>query len=338
MVIDVKLGQNSYQIIIQKGAINHLADHFDLDRKILLISDDLIPNEYVLTVLSQLKNGFVLRFPHGEESKNLETYQKILSTLKEHKFDRHDAVIALGGGLTSDIAGFAASSYMRGIDFYVIPTTLLAQVDASVGGKVAVNFEGIKNLVGAFYQPKGVLIDINTLQTLDKRLFNEGMAEVIKMAATSDKDLFHDLEKMEDVCSNLEYIIYHALLIKKNVVEQDEKEHDLRKVLNFGHTIGHAIEAKSNGELYHGECVAIGMLYLTKGEAKNRIKGLLEKFDLSTNNPYSVQDLRDYILLDKKNDGEQITVVEVNKIGTFDFNKLTHEELLKLMEEDQNEK
>ena len=332
MVIDVNLGQNSYKIHIEKGALNNLKDYFDLDRKILIVSDDLIPNEFVLTVLNQLKNGFVFRFPHGEEHKNLKTYESILKALKDNQFDRHDAIIALGGGLTSDIAGFAASSYMRGIDFYIIPTTLLSQVDASVGGKVAVNFDGVKNIVGAFYQPKGVLIDINTLETLEPRLFNEGMAEVIKMAATSNKDLFELLEK-EDVKANIEKIIYFSLMIKKNVVEQDEKEKWLRRVLNFGHTFAHAIEAKSKGKIYHGEAVAIGMLYMSKGEAKSRIESLLEKFNLPTKNPYSPEDLKEYLLLDKKSEGDSISIVEVETIGEFKIKTITHKELLKILEE-----
>ena len=332
MVIDVNLGQNSYKIHIEKDALNNLKEYFDLDRKVLIVSDDLIPNEFVLSVLNQLKNGFVVRFPHGEEKKNLDTYKNILSALKENQFNRHDAIIALGGGLTSDMAGFAASTYMRGIDFYIIPTTLLSQVDASVGGKVAVNFDGIKNIVGAFYQPKAVLIDINTLETLEPRLFNEGMAEVIKMAATSSKDLFELLEK-EDAKENIEKIIYFSLMIKKNVVEQDEKEKWLRKVLNFGHTIGHAIEAKSDGKIYHGEAVAIGMLYMSKGLAKDRIKALLEKYNLPTKNPYSPIELEDYLLLDKKSEGDSISVVEVETIGEFKIKSITHKELLKIVEE-----
>ena len=338
MVIDVSLAANSYQIHIEKGSLNHIGDYFSIDRKVLIVSDDLIPNEYVLTVLSQLKDGHVLRFPHGEANKNMEVYQKILSFLSENHFSRGDVVIALGGGLTGDLAGFAASTYMRGIDFYIIPTSLLSQVDASVGGKVAVNYGSIKNLVGAFYQPKGVLIDVNTLDSLDDRLFNEGLAEVIKMAATSDKELFEYLEKIDNPRENIQEIIYRALKIKADVVMKDEKESNLRRVLNFGHTLGHAIEAKGEGKYFHGEAVAIGMLYFSQGEAKNRIQKLLEKYHLPTKNPYSIQELQGYLLLDKKSEGEKITIVEVKEIGQFELNKITYEELIKRLEASENEK
>ena len=333
MVLDVNLGVNSYKVAIKRGGLNNLNEYFNLNRKVLIVSDDLVPNEYVLCALGQIKNGFAFRFEHGEVNKNLLTFEKILSTLKDNNFDRTDCILALGGGLTSDIAGFAASAYMRGIDFYIVPTTLLSAVDASVGGKVAVNFDGVKNLVGAFNQPKGVLIDVETFKTLDKRLLNEGMAEVIKMAATLDKELFEYLEKTDRNDIDYERVIVSSLKLKISVVEKDEKEHGLRKVLNFGHTVGHAIEARANGELLHGECVAIGMLCLSEGSAKQRIKNLLEKYDLPVKSPYSIRELSDYLLLDKKNEGDSITICEVKEIGQFELNQITHKELLERLEE-----
>lgn len=333
MVIDVCLDKNSYKIYIQKGSINFLNDYFDLNHKVLIVSDDHIPNEYVLNALSQIKDGYVLRFPQGEKNKTMETYQKILSFLAENNFSRNDVILAIGGGLTSDIAGFAASTYMRGIPFYILPTTLLADVDASIGGKVGVNFLNTKNLIGAFYQPKGVLIDVNTLYSLDDRIFDEGVAEIIKMAATSSKELFEYLENIDDIKNHLEEIIYQAIKIKASVIEKDEKETNLRRVLNFGHTLGHAIEAKSNGGIYHGEAVAIGMNYFSYGLANQRIKKLLEKYHLPTQNPYFIQDLIPYLSLDKKSEGENITVVEVKEIGQFELNKIPLKNLIKRLEE-----
>jgi 3-dehydroquinate synthase len=178
--------------------------------------------------------------PQGEKNKNFETYKFLLEVLSENEFTRNDCIVAVGGGVVGDISGFTASTYMRGIDFYNIPTTLLSQVDSSIGGKTAIDFYGYKNTVGAFYQPKAVVIDPDVLKTLPKRQLNNGLCESIKMAATSDKELFN-LIKNGGAYDNIETVIEKSLKIKKAVVENDEKEVGLRRVLNFGHTVGHAV-------------------------------------------------------------------------------------------------
>ena len=194
-------------------------------------------------------------------------------------FTRRDCVIAVGGGVVGDLSGFAASIYMRGIDFYNIPTTLLSQVDSSVGGKTAIDFEGVKNIVGAFYPPKAVLIDENVLSTLPLRQLNNGLAEALKMSMTSDRELF-DIFENGNPYENIGTVIEKSLLIKTDVVNKDEKEQGLRRVLNFGHTIGHGIEAEQAGRLYHGECVAIGMIPMCSTETAERLKRILAKLGL----------------------------------------------------------
>ena len=280
MIINVKTSGGSYNITLKRNALNEVNKILDIKGKALIVTDSGVPGIYVEIVKNQIENSIVYTFPQGEKSKNFETYSALLKTLAENKFDRKDCVIAVGGGVTGDMAGFTAATYMRGIDFYNIPTTLLSQVDSSIGGKTAIDFAGYKNLVGAFYQPKAVIIDPDVLDTLTDRQFNNGLAEVIKMSATSDSDLFELLEN-NDAKDIIDVVIEKSLLIKKAVVEEDEKETGLRKVLNFGHTVGHAIESVTGLDtLYHGECVALGMMFMSTGKAKEQIKNLLSKNNL----------------------------------------------------------
>lgn len=271
MQLPIDLGERSYEVILERGGLFYAAKYLNLDRRVLVVTDDGVPARYAETVAKAAKQGVVLTIPQGENSKSVEGYTRVLSALAAGKFTRRDCVAAVGGGVCGDLAGFAAATYMRGIDFYNIPTTMLSMIDSSIGGKTGINFDGVKNLVGAFWQPKGVLIDPDVLGTLDRRLFAEGLAEGIKMAATSDANLFALLER-EDFDAHLEEIILGGLKIKKSVVEQDETESGLRKILNFGHTIGHGIESALSPNLYHGECVALGMLPMCEGEARVRLQ------------------------------------------------------------------
>ena len=271
MVIDVKSKTNDieYPIIIERDSIKKLNNYFDLDRKVLIITDDGIPRNLVHTISKQISDVYIFTIEQGEGSKNFTNYENILEFMVEKKFTRTDCIIAVGGGVVGDLSGFIANSYMRGIDFYNIPTTLLSEVDSSIGGKCAIDFLNIKNNIGCFKFPKAVLIDSNTLETLDARQFNAGLAEVIKMAATFNKDLFNYLKNTKEV--DIDYVISEALKLKADVVEKDPFEKDLRKVLNFGHTIGHAIESLNEGALLHGECVAIGMTYMVDSSIKDEL-------------------------------------------------------------------
>lgn len=299
-------------IIIGIDTLKDFSKYFNIDSKALIISDSLIPTSYVDIIKNSLKDSDILIIPSGECSKSWETLNMIFSYLIEHEYDRTSIIIGIGGGVVCDIANLASSLYLRGIKSYLIPTSLLAMVDACIGGKTAINFGGSKNQIGSFKQPSGILIDTLTLKTLDKRLFNEGMAEIIKIAAVSNEKLFIELE---DENTDITKIVTEALNLKKQIVLSDEKDNGVRNILNFGHTIGHAIEAKSCGELLHGECVSVGMKYFTGEEAYKRIEKLLKKYNLPTVTNYSFDELLPYIIHDKKRKDDFINIIFVDKIG-----------------------
>lgn len=323
-IIPVKTSEGFYNIYF--SSVENVEKHFDLNRKVMVITDSGVPTEYADAVLKKAKEGFLFRFSEGEESKNFDTYKEILSSLTENGFSRKDAVVAVGGGVVGDISGFAAATYMRGIDFYNVPTTLLSEVDSSIGGKTAIDFGGYKNIVGAFKAPKGVLIDTETLKTLPPRQIGNGMAEAVKMGLTSDKKLF-DIFENKNPWENIEEIIYRSILVKKKVVEKDEKEKGLRRILNFGHTVGHAIEV-ADGSLYHGECVAVGMMVFINKNLRERMKKVLEKLSLPTKTDISPERLLSAIEHDKKKSGEKISVVVVPEIGAWQIKEMFSEEII----------
>lgn len=333
MILSMDLGPESYNIVVERGSLAQASRYFNLARKVLVVTDSGVPAEYAQKIASQCEKACIETFEQGESNKNMRTYQSILQRLVDEGFSRSDCVVAVGGGVCGDMAGFAAASYMRGIDFYNVPTTLLSQVDSSIGGKVAIDFEGYKNIVGAFYQPKGVLIDPDVLQTLPSRHITNGMAEVIKMAATCDVKLFEFLEE-NDPMQEIETVIEGALKIKKSVVEQDPKEKGLRRVLNFGHSVGHAIESIAGfSELYHGECVALGMLVMADKEPAARLKNTLKKVGLPTEYAYDFSRVIEAMKMDKKVSDGALTVVTVPKIGSFEFVKIPLNELENKMKE-----
>lgn len=332
MIIPVRSDTRDYEIHLGAGMLGQVGTLLNLDRKALIVTDSGVPKQYSETVAAACTQPFPVCIPAGEASKSMETLQTLLREMHRAGFTRGDCVVAVGGGVVGDLSGFAASCYMRGVDFYNIPTTLLSQVDSSIGGKTAVNFEGVKNIIGAFYQPARVVIDTDVLETLQTRLLHEGLAEAIKMAATCDKELFEKIERSADLRTDLPEIISRALTIKKNVVEQDPTEKGLRRVLNFGHTVGHAAESLS-GEMLHGECVAIGMLPMSGGSARERIAALLKKYDLPTALPGTPEELLPYILHDKKKTLGGIAAVVVEEIGSFRFETMPPETILHRMEE-----
>ena len=323
----INIPNNSYTIVLGSNLLKDVDNYFDVKRKVLIVTDDNIPKKYINTVKSKIKVCYILTLPNGEKNKNFANYQKILKILIDKNFTRKDAVIAIGGGVIGDMTAFAASTYMRGIDFYNIPTTLLSQVDSSIGGKTAIDFMNVKNIVGTFYQPKAVLIDTDTLKSLPKRQLHNGIVESIKMAATFDKKFFNYLQTAPDILQNANTIVYNSLKIKKSVVEKDEKEKNLRKVLNFGHTIGHAIEESLNLKYLHGECVGVGMLYFSSENTKNEIKDLLIKYNLPTKLTFNKNKVLKLITHDKKSNSDTISIIYVDKIGTYKINKLTIDEI-----------
>ena len=308
MTIHMDLGPDSYDILIERGILAKAGQHLNLNRRVLVVTDTEVPEVYAKTLAGQCRNSVICTVETGEGSKSLTVFGQLLQTMLEHDFSRKDCVVAVGGGVVGDLSGFAASAYMRGIDFYNIPTTLLSQIDSSIGGKTAINLGGVKNIVGAFYQPKKVLIDPDLLKTLPPRQIANGMAEAIKMSLTSDKELF-ELFETQDIESNLEEIILRSLNIKKAVVEQDEKEAGLRKILNFGHTVGHGIESTS--ELYHGEAVALGMLPMCGETLRPRVIKVLKKCNLHWELQYDWDRITQVAFHDKKADGGSVTVTLV---------------------------
>lgn len=310
------LGEYSYDILVERGLLGRAGIELNLKRRVLIVTDSMVPPVYAKTVAEQCLEPVLCTVKTGEESKSLDTYGKLLQIMLDHGFSRKDCVVAVGGGVVGDLSGFAAASYMRGIDFYNIPTTLLSQIDSSIGGKTAINFGGVKNIVGAFYQPKKVLIDPELLSTLPPRQLSNGLAEAIKMALTADEELFRIIEK-ENIAENLDTIIVRSLQIKKDVVEQDVREAGLRRVLNFGHTIGHGIEASST--LYHGESVALGMLPLCGDAIRARVIAVLQKCALYRTISYDWDKIAAAAFHDKKADGDRVCVIMVDKIGSFRF-------------------
>ena len=327
MVMTVKTSMGDYDITILRGAINNLDKYCNVDRKALIVTDDGVPFEYAKAVSKQFENSIIKVIPQGEANKNFDTYKTLLEALSENEFTRNDCVVAVGGGVVGDISGFTASTYMRGIHFYNIPTTLLSQVDSSIGGKTAIDFYGYKNTVGAFYQPEAVVIDPDVLKTLPERQFNNGLAESIKMGATSDAELFSLIES-EDAKDNIEAIIAKSLKIKKDVVEIDEKELGLRRVLNFGHTVGHAVESTMGlNDLMHGECVSLGMLAFSSDKVRENLVRVLKKYNLPTEMPVSADSILSSLRHDKKATSGGVNVVFVNEIGSFEFKFIEFQEL-----------
>lgn len=327
----VNLNENSYDIVIKRGAVKNIGEYlsFAEGRKVLVITDSGVPGEYAEAVAAAFQNSTIFSFENGEKSKSSETVNRIYENLLSLSFTRKDCIIAVGGGVVGDVAGFAAATYMRGIDFYNVPTTLLSQVDSSVGGKTGVNFGSFKNIIGAFYQPKKVIIDPDVLSTLSERQLKNGLAESIKTGLTLDKELF-EIFRHKDYLSHIDEIISRSVRAKKLVIEKDEKESGIRKVLNFGHTIGHAIES-ADKNLFHGECVALGILPMCSENIYKEVNEVLLNVGLPAYYTGDKKALENAVLHDKKSEGEHITVVKCEEIGTYYFEKLTTDEIIDLI-------
>lgn len=334
---------NGYDIIIEKGIMSSCGKYITAvtkAKKVCLISDTNVYPIYGETVKSQLiENGFEVFdyvFEAGEASKTTTTVIKMVEFMAQNELTRGDLVVALGGGVTGDMAGFAASIYLRGIDFVQIPTSLLAQVDSSVGGKTAVDLPQGKNLCGAFHQPILVLIDPDTLDTLTPHFFADGMAEAIKTGCIKSASLFEKIEK-ENGKEIIEDIIFECVSIKAGVVERDEKEHGERALLNFGHTPGHAIEKLHNfTAISHGEAVGIGMVMIAKAGEENgitpngsakRIADTLIKYNLMIEDVNSIEDIISAMNADKKRTADSINFTLLHSIGDAFSQKIKNEEI-----------
>lgn len=352
-ILQVKLKSKNYNIYIEKNIMNSAGKYIkDIykGKKIAVVTDSNVDKLYSNILLNSLsKEGFTVNkvvIEPGEKSKNMNTLVDIYKNFCSFKIRRSDLIIALGGGVVGDITGFASSTYLRGVKYIQIPTTLLAQIDSSVGGKVAVDLPWGKNLIGNFYHPEAVFIDPNVLTSLSDKFFNDGMGEVIKYGFIKSSEFIDELIKYRDkneLLENIEKIIYKCCNIKKDLVQKDEFDTGDRMLLNFGHTIGHAIEKVFNYNKYtHGECVAFGMAYITrkseefgytsKGTYKV-MKEILNKYNLSYDVPKLDKNvLLDAVALDKKTAFDDINVILLKKIGEAHIVKLKLEEFKKYLD------
>ena len=337
--LHVELGDNSYPLVVGTGLLNSVGERLTphtKSNKVLIVSDTFVKARYMPVVLKSLEDAGLdvrtIAVPAGEENKSLIQFSHIQDSLVAHQLDRGSTLIALGGGVIGDLAGFAAAVYMRGIPYVQIPTTLQAQVDASVGGKTAINHPKGKNLIGAFHQPKLVLIDVDTLKTLPQRDIRSGLIEVIKMGVIRDEPLFETVEENLDAILNLDNtvlteIISQACINKAEIVAKDEKESGLRMVLNYGHTFGHALEAVTHYNRYrHGEAVSIGMncaaqlavnLGMFSETDFQRQQTLLKRAKLPIAFPPDLtpEALCDAMYLDKKTLGGKLRLILPTRIG-----------------------
>ena len=334
--IDVNTKERKYTIHLGCGALNEAAavvDELCKSKSVFIITDSGVPERWVDALAEQLGKPPVFVFEQGEASKNIEIYGEILAWLAEQKATRKSLVVALGGGVTGDMAGFAAATYMRGIEYVNIPTTSLAQIDSSVGGKTAIDHGGIKNIVGAFHQPSAVIVDPEVLGTLSERERNNGLVEAVKAGLIGDGELF-ELFEHDDYMDHIEEIIERALLVKKRIVEEDEHESNLRKVLNFVHTFGHAYESYFGGRYLHGECVAMGMMMVTEvEEIKTRLSAVLRRLGLpeTPEEEADSEKLANLIMNDKKSGRGSVDLVRVREIGTAVIETTGMEEIRKML-------
>lgn len=354
MKLNVNLPNHPYDIVIEKGILakggEWLANLWS-DQKLVVITDNHVASLYVETVKRSLELAgfevFVFNFLEGEASKNLTTVTNVYEFLAKVGLTRSDGIVALGGGVVGDLAGFVASTYMRGVHFVQIPTSLTAQVDSSIGGKTGVNTPWAKNMVGTFTQPDGVLIDPDVLKTLGQRELIEGMGEVIKYGLIEDVELWKELSDMdgspESILEHAESIIYHSCNVKRKLVVEDELDNGVRLYLNFGHTIGHAVEATAGyGKVMHGEAVSIGMVQVARVAEKEKLmpKGITTeiekmcyKFGLPTDyQPWCQEELYQALLHDKKARGKMIKLVLVPKLGTATIYQIPLEEMKAYLE------
>lgn len=332
MKVTVNLKKTKYDVIIRDNVLNDIASFVEPNKKYFIISDDGVPFTYINKVSNLLKGSEYYIVAKGEKSKSLATYHRILKYLLTGNYGKKDYIIALGGGVVGDLAGYVAATFKRGMNFINIPTTTLAMVDSSIGGKVALNLDGVKNCIGTYYHPSVVLIDPKVLETLPKRHINNGMVEALKTGLLGDPEIFNIFENNEYI-PKIKEVIYRSLKVKASIVEKDEKEKCLRKVLNLGHTFGHAYESYFKMKDYlHGESVGLGLLTICRDETYYpTLQQILSRLNIKSI-PYVDEDVMiEYIENDKKCDNGLVDVVFVKKIGEAQIESLTLDELRKYM-------
>ncbi len=325
--VHVPLPNKEYDIIIKNGLLEEIDNYIDKKKELVIISDDNIPKQYINTINQKLQNPLNLFVPQGETSKSMEMAYSLINMLIDKRVTRGVTIIALGGGVIGDLVGFVSSIYMRGVDFIQIPTTLLSQIDSSVGGKVGINAKNMKNAIGAFKQPKAVYIDPLVLNTLEDRQISNGIAEMIKYGLIASKPLFNNLLQ-KDVMKNIEEYIYECVTIKKDIVLEDEFDLGLRQILNYGHTIGHAIEQSSKYGLLHGEAIAVGMVLMAKKSTfYEKLIEVLTKYNLPTSYEYDKDEIYQMITTDKKATKNFLNIIIVEEEGKGYIKRINIDEI-----------
>jgi 3-dehydroquinate synthase len=341
--IQVKASK-SYEVKIGSDILKKITEVIRKNQKVAIVTDEtvaLLHLEKLKSILAEA--GFeaeVFMFPSGEESKCIQVLSCLLEWLAQIQMTRSDMLIAFGGGVTGDLAGFAASIYLRGIEFIQVPTTFLAAIDSSVGGKTGIDLQAGKNLAGSFWQPKEVICDLSLLDTLSEEIFAQGTAEAIKAAILTDYDMFEMIRKGK-IREDLEEIIYRCVSMKRDLVEEDEFDTGQRQLLNLGHTFGHCVEKLSDFGITHGDAVAIGLALImkaasvyghcTKEDAKAVIEALNEN-GLDTECPYKAKEMLEVMKRDKKRKGDHLTLILPRKIGECFLQTMSLEEAGKYLE------
>ena len=328
MELRVNLKENSYSIVLGNNLIKNIDKYYSLNSKVLVVTDSNIPSIYSDLITNKCKEGYQYIIKEGEESKNINNYLEINKFLLDNNFSRHDLIIAVGGGVVGDLSAFVASTYKRGINFINVPTSTLAMIDSSVGGKTAINFEGVKNALGSFYQPKLVVIDFDVLKTLNERHFNNGLVEALKMGFIKDSSI---IDLFSDYKNNIKDIIIKSLKAKIEIVELDEKENNIRKILNFGHTLGHAFEMSSN--LLHGEAVGLGMYYVLNDNLKEKMKDILNLLKINVNQKFNKDKLLKLVMNDKKVNINTIDLITVEELGKANITNIDIKKIEAILKE-----
>ncbi|WP_085876127.1 3-dehydroquinate synthase [Peptoniphilus vaginalis] len=341
--MEIQVKENNYKIDIDYKSDDKLKDFLRgrSESKFLIVTDENVFSLYEKRMKNIMKGFeyFVFTITPGEESKSIENFVKINQFLVENNFNRGDAIIAFGGGVVGDLGGYVAASYLRGIDFVAVPTTLLSMIDSSVGGKNGINFMNLKNQIGSFYFPKYVHIDYSFLETLDERNINNGLAEIFKYSVLKDRELFDYLKSADEL--DYEKIIYKSLNIKLDFVRDDERDKGKRQQLNLGHTIGHGIESLSNYQLNHGESIGIGTIYMARAAYKLGLaeddfyKDLIDAFknhNLPIFYDFDSDEILEVLKHDKKIKNNKINIIIPTKIGEVVSKRIDFDELREIIE------
>lgn len=330
MVLKCKANKE-YEVIIDRGILDKINNYYDFkSSKVLIITDDLIPNEYIEKVSKVSKKCYVFLVPSGESSKSLDQYYQIINYMIDNSFDKDDVIINVGGGVVTDLGGYVASTYKRGIKYINVPTSTLAMIDSSIGGKTALNFQNIKNAIGTFYFPSLVVIDVDTLNTLPKRHYYNGLVEALKMGLIMSKELFNMFFDLNNI--DVIKLVSLSIKCKNSIVEEDSFDLNKRHILNFGHTIGHAIESIKMNDLYHGECVGKGMLYfINNSYLKQQVYEILHSMNIPLNYDLKHEDIYYYLKNDKKISNDLIEIVLLNDVNDYTLKKININDLIKYL-------